>query len=138
MQSLFPATEDYAKYLAGNALVCSDNIDVLRDLPDNSVDLIYLDPPFQSETHYVAVFGDKGQVDEQLKDIWQWTTETERTFQRLPFGPVLDTLKGIRLQAGQTSPMAAYCVFMGRRLIEMCRALKPTGSIYLHCDYHSP
>ncbi len=137
MQSLFPATEDYAKYLAGNALVCSDNIDVLRDLPDNSVDLIYLDPPFQSDAHYVAVFGDKGQADEQLKDIWQWTTETERTFQRLPFGPVLDTLKGIRLQAGQTSPMAAYCVFMGRRLIEMGRALKPTGSIYLHCDYHA-
>ena len=118
-------------------MVCADNIDVLRALSDNSVDLIYLDPPFQSDTHYVAIFGDKGQVDEQLKDIWEWTTETLRTFQQLPHGPLLDTLKGIQLQAGPTSPMAAYCVFMGRRLAEMRRVIKPTGSIYLHCDYHA-
>ena len=134
------SAEDHAKYLAGNALVCADNIDVLKALPDNSVDLVYLDPPFQSASHYVAVFGDKGQVDKQLKDIWKWTTETERTFQRLPLGSrLLDTLKGIRLQAEPTpsSPMAAYCVFMGRRLLEMRRVLKPTGSIYLHCDYHA-
>ena len=82
MQRLFAVPDESAKYLAGNALVCSDNIDVLNALPDGSVDLIYLDPPFQSDTHYVAIFGDKGQVDEQLKDIWKWTTETERTFQR--------------------------------------------------------
>ena len=126
-----------SKYLSGNAIVCSDNIDVLRDLPDECVDLIYLDPPFNSDTHYVAVFGDKGQVDEQLKDIWKWTTETERTFSRLPYGPLLDTLKGIRLIAGPTSPMAAYCVFMGRRLLEIRRVLKDAGSIYLHCDYHA-
>lgn len=109
MQRLVP---DYtgSKYLSGNALVCADNIDVLRELPDASVDLIYLDPPFQSDSHYVAVFGDKDQVDEQLRDIWKWTTETERTFQHLPYGSLLDTLKGIRMIAGQTSPMAAYCV----------------------------
>ena len=136
MQPLFVVSDD-SEYLTGNALVCADNIDVLRALSDNSVDLIYLDPPFQSDTHYVAIFGDKGQVDEQLKDIWKWTTETLRTFQRLPHGPLLDTLKGIQLQAGPTSPMAAYCVFMGRRLAEMRRVLKPTGSIYLHCDYHA-
>lgn len=136
-QSSFPSEDDYAKFLTGNALVCSDNIDVLRVLPDQSVDLIYLDPPFQSDTHYVAIFGDKGMVDEQLKDIWKWTTETERTFRRLPHGPLLDTLRGIRLQAGPNSPTAAYCVFIGRRLLEMKRALRPTGSIYLHCDYHA-
>ena len=121
----------------GNALVCADNIDVLRELPDSSVDLIYLDPPFQSNTHYVAVFGDKGQVDQQLKDIWKWTTETERTFQRLPFGALRDTVKGIQLQAGPTSSMSAYAVFMGRRILEMRRVLKSTGSIYLHCDHHA-
>ena len=137
MQSLFPVTEDRTKYLAGNVLVCADNVDVLKVLPNSSIDLIYLDPPFNSDTHYVAIFGDKGKVDEQLKDIWKWTTETERTFQRLPFGPVLDALKGIRLQAGPTSPMAAYCVFMARRLMEMHRALKETGSIYLHCDWRA-
>ncbi len=137
MQPLFVDSDDYTKYLTGNALVCGDNIDILRTLPDESVDLIYLDPPFQSDTHYVAIFGDKGMVDDQLKDIWKWTTETERTFRRIPHGPLLDTLKGIRLQAGQDSKMAAYCVFMGRRLIDMHRILKPTGSIYLHCDYHA-
>ena len=137
MQSLFAASDLADKYLAGDALVCSDNIDVLRELPSESVDLIYLDPPFQSATNYVAIFGDKGQIDKQLKDIWVWTAETERTFQRIPHGPLLDTLKGIRLQAGAKSPTAAYSVFMGRRLIEMCRVLKPTGSIYLHCDHHA-
>ncbi len=136
MQSLFP-TDDSAKYLTGNALVCADNIDILRELPSESVDLMYLDPPFQSDSNYVAIFGDKGQVDQQLKDIWLWTTETERTFRRIPHGPLLDTLRGIRMQAGPQSPMAAYSVFMGRRLMEMHRTLKPTGSVYLHCDYHA-
>ena len=136
MQSLFP-TDDSAKYLAGNALVCADNIDILRELPSESVDLIYLDPPFQSDTHYVAIFGDKGQVDTQLRDLWKWTTETERVFHRLRFGTLLDAVKGIRLQTGPTSPMAAYCVFMVRRLLEMHRVLKPAGSLYLHCDYHA-
>ena len=137
MQSLFAESNLADKYLAGNAIVCSDNIDVLRELPSESVDLIYLDPPFQSASNYVAIFGDKGQIDQQLKDIWVWTAETERAFQRLPHGQLLDTLKGIRLQAGTKSPMSAYSVYMGRRLMEMHRVLKPTGSIYLHCDYHA-
>ena len=141
-QGMLLASEDSAKYLAGNALVCADNIDVLNALPDGSVDLIYLDPPFQSASHYVAIFGDKGQVDQQLKDIWKWTTQTENTFTRRiprggPGGALLNALEGIRLQTGRTSPMAAYCVFMGRRLLEMRRVLKPTGSIYLHCDHHA-
>ena len=58
-------------------------------------------------------------------------------FARLPHGPLHDTLKGIRLIVGVTSPMAAYCVFMGRRLLEMHRVLRDTGSIYLHCDSHA-
>ena len=137
MQTKLLALDDYSKYLAGNALVCSDNLDVLRNLPDRSVDLIYADPPFQSNANYVAVFGDKGHVDAQLRDIWKWTQDTEWTFRRLPHGPPLDTLNGIMLQTGGRPPKAAYCVFMGRRLMEMHRALKPTGSIYLHCDYHA-
>ena len=136
MQPLL-ASYDALRYLEGNALVCADNIDILRELPSESIDLIYIDPPFQSATNYVAIFGDKGQVDQQLRDIWAWTVETENTFQRLPYGALLNTLKGIRLQAGEKSPMAAYCVFMGRRLMEMHRVLKPTGSIYLHCDWHA-
>ena len=124
-------------YLAGNALVCGDNIDVLRELPDECVDLIYLDPPFNSNQFYVAAFGDKGTVAAQLRDIWRWNVESENVFNRLPHGQLRDTLRGIRLQAGEQSPMAAYCVFMGRRLAELRRVLKPKGSIYLHCDPHA-
>ena len=124
-------------YLEGNALVCGDNLAVLKELPDECVDLIYLDPPFNSNQFYVAAFGDKGMVRSQLRDIWRWTVETEIAFQRLPHGRLLDCLKGIRLQTGEQSKMAAYCVFMGRRLAEMRRVLKPTGSIYLHCDPHA-
>lgn len=126
------------RYLAGNALVCADNIDVLKELPDECVDLIYLDPPFNSNQFYVAAFGDKGMVRAQLRDIWRWTAETQITYQqRIPHGRLLDCLRGIILQTGEQSKMAAYCVYMGRRLAEMRRVLKPTGSIYLHCDPHA-
>ena len=102
------------------------------------MDLIYLDPPFNSNQFYVAAFGDKGMVRAQLRDIWRWTAETENTYQRrIPHGRLLDCLRGIILQTGEQSKMAAYCVYMGRRLAEMHRVLKPTGSIYLHCDPHA-
>ncbi len=121
-------------YLAGNALVCADNLDILRDLPDECVDLIYLDPPFNSNHNYVAAFGDKGSVDAQLRDIWRWTAETERQYQNLKEGPLRNAVNAVRLVSGETSPMAAYVFFMGRRLTQLWRALKPTGSLYLHCD----
>ena len=102
------------------------------------MDLIYLDPPFNSNQFYVAAFGDKGMVRAQLRDIWRWTAETEVTYQqRIPHGRLLECLRGIVLQTGAESKMAAYCVYMGRRLAEMRRVLKPTGSIYLHCDPHA-
>ena len=125
------------RYLAGNVLVCRDNIDALRELPDECVGLIYLDPPLNSNQFYVAAFGDKGMVANQLRDIWRWTAASQNTFDALPHGQLRDTLRGIRLQAGEQSPMAAYSVFMGVRLAEMQRVLKPTGSIYLHCDWHA-
>ena len=122
------------KYLSGNALVCGDNMDVLQELPDECVDLIYLDPPFNSNHNYVAAFGDKGSVDAQLRDIWRWTVETENAYQRMPEGSLRSAINAVRLVAGVTSPMAAYAMFMGRRLEQLRRVLKPTGSIYLHCD----
>ena len=124
-------------YLSGNALVCGDNIDVLRELPDACVDLIYLDPPFNSNQFYVAAFGDKGMVASQLRDIWRWTVATQNTFDSLPHGQLRDSLRGIRLQAGEKSPMAAYAVFMAGASWRLRRVLKPTGSIYLHCDWHA-
>ncbi len=124
-------------YLSGNALVCDDNINALRELPEECIDLIYLDPPFNSNQFYVAAFGDKGMVAQQLRDIWRWTVAAQNAFDGIPRGQLRDTLRGIRLQAGEKSPMAAYAVFMGTRLTEMRRVLKPTGSIYLHCDWHA-
>ena len=122
------------RYLSGNALVCGDNLDILKELPDECVDLIYLDPPFNSNQNYVAAFGDKGRVEAQLRDIWRWTHESESAYQRLPHGKALDAINAVRLLSGDTSPMAAYALFMGRRLVELHRVLKPTGSLYLHCD----
>ena len=121
-------------YLSGNALVCGDNLAILQELPSECVDLIYLDPPFNSNHNYVAAFGDKGSVDAQLRDIWRWTVETENAYQRLPEGRLRNAINAFRLVSGESSPMAAYALFMGRRLVELHRVLKPTGSIYLHCD----
>ena len=122
-----------------------DNYDVLRQLPDECIDLIYLDPPFNSNQFYVAAFGDKSRVGRQLRDIWRWTAGTQRSFEdidRQAFRSaahkrLLDCLKGVRLQAGDTSDMAGYIVYMARRLMQMRRVLKRTGSIYLHCDPHA-
>ena len=125
------------KYLAGNTLVCGDNLDILRELPDECVDLIYLDPPFNSNHNYVAAFGDRGTVDAQLRDIWRWTVESEVQYQKLPEGSLRNAINAIRLLTSETSPMAAYALFMGRRLAELHRVLKPQGSIYLHCDHNA-
>ena len=131
------ATAPPHRYLAGNALVCGDNLDILKELPDECVDLIYLDPPFNSNHNYVAAFGDVGSVDAQLRDIWRWTVETENSHQLMPHGKLLNAINAVRLISGETSPMAAYAMFMGRRLAELHRVLKSTGSIYLHCDPHA-
>ncbi len=109
-------------------------MDILRELPDECVDLIYLDPPFNSNHNYVAAFKDKGSVAAQLRDIWRWTDETEHQYQRLKEGPLRNAINAVRLVSGATSPMASYALFMGMRLTELHRVLKPTGSIYLHCD----
>ena len=122
------------RYLAGNVLVCADNLGVLKALPDECIDLVYLDPPFKSDQNYAAIFGDKGRVDEQLRDVWRWTVESEMHYQGLPEGPLLNAINAIRLVSGETSKMAAYALFMGRRLVELWRVLKTTGSLYLHCD----
>ena len=73
-------------------------------------------------------------MDAQLRDIWRWTVESETQYQRLPEGPLRNAINAVRLVSGDTSPMAAYGLFMGRRLAELHRVLKPTGSLYLHCD----
>ena len=95
-------------YLSGNALVCGDNIDVLGELPDECVDLIYLDPPFNSNQFYVAAFGDKGMVASQLRDIWRWTVGTQNVFDGLQRGQLRDTLRRGRLARSIGLPLRGY------------------------------
>ena len=128
-----------------NALYYGDNLPILREhIPDESVDLVYLDPPFNSNASYNVLFKEaKGEESPaQIKaftDTWQWTLETERTFeQEIIYNPqapsaVKDMITALRQFVGQ-NPMMAYLVMMTPRLVELHRALKPTGSLYLHCD----
>ncbi len=128
-----------------NTLYYGDNLDILRQhVPDESVDLIYLDPPFNSNASYNVLF--KEQTGEespaQIKaftDTWEWTQESERVFEQEiilnPTAPpnVKDMITAFRDFIGRNA-MMAYLVMMTPRLVELHRVLKPTGSIYLHCD----
>ena len=128
-----------------NALYYGDNLPVLRDyLPDESVDLIYLDPPFNSQADYNVLFKERSGEDSpaQLKafsDTWEWTQETERTFEQEIIGSlrmpalVKEMMADLRRWVGRND-MMSYLVMMTPRLVELRRVLKPTGSLYLHCD----
>ncbi len=127
------------------ALYYGDNLSVLRDrIPDESVDLVYLDPPFNSNASYNVLFKEQSgeQSPAQIKaftDTWEWTQESQRTFEREiilnPSVPrnVKDMIEAFRQFIGNNA-MMAYLVMMTPRLVELRRVLKPTGSIYLHCD----
>ena len=128
-----------------NTLFYGDNLHVLRDhVPDESVDLVYLDPPFNSNASYNVLFREKSGEDSpaQIKaftDTWEWTEETERTYQQdiiyhtgTP-AAVKEMIAAFRQFIGQNA-MMAYLVMMTPRLVELRRVLKPTGSLYLHCD----
>ena len=128
-----------------NTLYYGDNLDVLRRyVPDESVDLVYLDPPFNSNASYNVLFKEKSGEESpaQIKaftDTWEWTQESERTFeQEIVLNPdtppnVKEMVSGFRQFIGSNA-MMAYLVMMTPRLVQLRRVLKPTGSIYLHCD----
>ena len=128
-----------------NTLYYGDNLLVMREhLADESVDLVYLDPPFNSNASYNVLFREKSGEDSpaQIKaftDTWEWTLETERTFQQdiilHPGTPsaVKDMITAFHQFIGNNA-MMAYLVMMTPRLVELRRVLKPTGSLYLHCD----
>ena len=128
-----------------NTLYYGDNLDILRQhVPDESVDLIYLDPPFNSNASYNVLFKERSGEESpaQIKaftDTWEWTQESERTFEQEiitnPATPpnVKDMITAFREFIGRNA-MMAYLVMMTPRLVELRRVLKPTGSIYLHCD----
>lgn len=123
-----------------NRLYYGDNLDVLRrHIQDESVDLVYLDPPFNSNASYNVLFADHGaQSAAQIhafEDTWHWDEaaayDYEQTVER--GGKVADALRAFRTLLG-TSDMLAYLSMMAPRLVELRRVMKPTASIYLHCD----
>lgn len=124
-----------------NQLYFGDNLWVLREqIADESVDLVYLDPPFNSNANYNVLFAEKSgeQSAAQIAaftDTWHWGKESEETYYEtiMKGGRLADFLQALRVLLGP-SDMMAYLVMMAPRLQELHRVLKKTGSIYLHCD----
>jgi site-specific DNA-methyltransferase (adenine-specific) len=124
-----------------NRLYFGDNLTVLRDhVKDESVDLVYLDPPFNSKASYNVLFktiaGKSSEAQaEAFRDTWEWGTTAEAAYgdvMQASGAPAL-VLSGFRKWLGENAMMAYLCM-MAVRLIELKRVLKPDGSIYLHCD----
>jgi len=127
-----------------NTLYYGDNLTILRNrdyFPNECVDLIYLDPPFNSSRNYNVLFKDESgaESDAQIvafEDTWHWGPAAERTYHELVTDAperVSATIGALRTIVG-TNQMLAYLVMMAARLVELHRVLKPTGSLYLHCD----
>jgi len=123
-----------------NTLYYGDNLEVLRKyFPDECVDLIYLDPPFNSKAEYSVLFkevtGEESAAQIQaFTDFWHWDKATESTYMELQEDPKLtEMIQFLHAYLGRND-MLAYLVMMTIRLRELHRVLKPTGSLYLHCD----
>lgn len=127
--------------MSRNVLYYGDNLDVMRRyLPDASVDLIYLDPPFNSNATYNVLFAeqDGSRASAQIKafgDTWRWDEAAARAYQETveTGGEIARALQAFRTLIGESN-MLAYLSMMAPRLLELHRVLKSTGSIYLHCD----
>ena len=125
-----------------NRLYFGDNLPILREnIADESVDLIYLDPPFNSNATYNVLFRERSGEDSAaqitaFEDTWRWSIESEIAFKDVvTSGPekLGDLLQSMRSFLGQNDVMA-YLTMMAQRMAELHRVLKPTGSIHLHCD----
>ena len=128
--------------MKGGTLYFGDNLEVLREsIKDESVDLIYLDPPFNSNATYNVLFKTpKGhQSDAQIEafdDTWHWGHQAEAAFAELmqqSNTDVAEVIRALRSMLGENDIMA-YLTMMAIRLLELHRVLKRTGSLYLHCD----
>ena len=128
--------------MAENVLYYGDNLDILRRyIHDESVDLVYLDPPFKSDQNYNILFAEHNGTHsasqiKAFKDTWKWDQSAAAAYQEIVEGEhqrVSQAMQAFRTFLGE-SDMMAYLAMMTPRLIELGRVLKPTGSIYLHCD----
>jgi site-specific DNA-methyltransferase (adenine-specific) len=124
-----------------NQLYYGDNLEILRrHIKDQTVDLVYLDPPFQSGRDYNVLFErqDTTKAAAQIRafgDTWQWSIDAESAYREIVQrgGELSKRMQAFRQLLDQSNMMAYLCM-MAPRLIELKRVLKPTGSIYLHCD----
>ncbi len=124
-----------------NTLYYGDNLDILRRyVKDESVDLVYLDPPFKSDQNYNVLFAEQDgtRAAAQImafEDTWDWDEAAARAFEEIVTGggKVSDVMRAFETFLGHNT-MLAYLAMMAPRLMELRRVLKPTGSIYLHCD----
>ena len=115
-----------------NRLYFGDCLDVMReDIRDESVDLIYLDPPFNSKRLYNAFLGGAQWV--AFDDTWRWHEAIDDFHECASDVALAPTMEGLRSILGD-GPNLAYLSYMANRLRDCRRVLKPTGSIYLHCD----
>src|SRR4030043_439601 len=128
-----------------NVLYYGDNLEILRKyIHDNSIDLIYLEPPFNSKATYNILYKElsgepsKAQVM-TFEDTWQWGEEPEKDLAEIVTSTITPTATKELISVlpnfvGQKTPMRACLTMMCIRLVELKRVLKDTGSIYLHCD----
>lgn len=126
-----------------NRLYYGDNLPILRErIKDESVDLVYLDPPFNSNKSYNVLFQSKSGDDpsaqiEAFDDTWTWAQDSEAVYEQMVGGgapaQVADAVIAMRKLLGDNDVLA-YLVMMSARLVELHRVLRPTGSLYLHCD----
>jgi DNA modification methylase len=129
--------------MAENHLYYGDNLEVLQTIASASVDLVYLDPPFNSARNYNVIFAhgdthaDVGAQIEAFTDTWTWTPATDVQFGEYVNGglpnAVADALSAFRTLLGENDALA-YLVNMAPRLVQLKRVLKPNGSLWLHCD----
>jgi len=130
--------------LKTNVLYYGDNLEILRNkdyFPDECIDLIYLDPPFNSKKDYNILFKENGGVESEAQikaftDTWHWTQKAEDTYHEIVTkGPIkVGKLIGALHDSIGNNDVMAYLVMMTIRLVELHRVLKLTGSLYLHCD----
>ena len=125
-----------------NTLFYGDNLAIMREyIPNESIDLVYLDPPFSSNRNYNVLFRDgsgreaEAQI-EAFEDTWHWSETAEETLYKLQSEEADEVSKAVSalLDLIGKNQVMAYLVMMAARLVELHRVLKPGGSLYLHCD----
>jgi len=120
-----------------NMLFTGDCLDIMTGMNSDSVDLIYLDPPFNSKRTYSSPICSRAS-GASFKDLWTWNDVDKIKMEQIkrkrpPLWSLIESLI-VSTHAVHSKPMAAYVAYMFQRMVEMKRVLKPTGALYLHCD----